>query len=53
MKTIGFSHKKHKANESQEKMTVTSGKDVCLSLIHIFKWTMVWFTVACAGNFSL
>ena len=27
MKTIGFSHKKHKANESQEKMTVTSGKD--------------------------
>ena len=24
MKTIGFSHKKHKANESQEKMTVTS-----------------------------
>ena len=29
MKTIELSHKKHKANESQEKMTVTSGKDAC------------------------
>ncbi len=28
VKTIELSHKKHKANESQEKMTVTSGKDV-------------------------
>ena len=27
MKTIELSHKKHKANESQEKMTVTSGKE--------------------------
>ena len=34
MKTIGFSHKKHKANESQEKMTVTSGKDVCRKIGH-------------------
>ena len=34
MKTIGFSHKKHKANESQEKMTVTSGKDVCRKIEH-------------------
>ena len=29
MKTIELSHKKHKANESKEKMTVTSCKDVC------------------------
>ena len=29
-----FSHKKHKANESQEKMTVTSGKDVCRKIGH-------------------
>ena len=34
MKTIGLSHKKHKANESQEKMTVTSGKDVCRKIGH-------------------
>ena len=47
MKTIELSHKKLKANESQEKMTVTSGKDACrmighsdeaLSLIHIYWW---------------
>ena len=34
MKTIELSHKKHKANESQEKMTVTSGKDVCRKIGH-------------------
>ena len=34
MKTIELSHKKHKANESQEKMTVTSGKDVCRRIGH-------------------
>ena len=34
MKTIELSHKKHKANESQEKMTVTSGKDVCRKIEH-------------------
>ncbi len=34
MKTIELSHKKHKANESQEKMTVTSGKDACRMIGH-------------------
>ena len=34
MKTIELSHKKHKANELQEKMTVTSGKDVCRKIGH-------------------
>lgn len=34
MKTIELSHKKHKANESQEKMTVTSSKDVCRRIGH-------------------
>ena len=34
MKTIELSHKKHKAHESQEKMTVTSGKDACRRIGH-------------------
>ena len=34
MKLIEFLNKKHKANESQEKMTVTSGKDVCRRIGH-------------------